>query len=591
MTDSSQIDYGAPRKRYTATALVGLLAVAVICLVSYWPEFYGFASAQDGGPVNRLLSTPIHLSDDVMISLRSGYMLRDIGYPGFNRQDLAQASTSYAAPYLFALLSKITNANASVFLYAALGVLAVASTASIIFLESASALNGLLLVAALLLSRTSKAFALNGWDHLFQALFLVIAASLFLPGRLNRRKLLMISFSLALACLWRPDAIIFSIAILGSCCFESRKIKDWLPFGILPFGGVMASFLLYNIKTFGHLAPTTARLKIGASPSIQYSVSYLIKNGFLQFSAITIIALLACLYAGFLSKLGNRRSHILVASALATAFICSLNSDFLESGRMFWSSACVLAVVTGKLAPPLFLIHAREISSSLRQSVRLNHFYLPHTPIPAPSTKLLSLAFSGIILFATSYAVLGKAREAALTARNYQASETASQYVLIPWIKKNLHPQDGPLGFFCLGLSYHLPQFEIADFLGKADEMIAQSPMKWGPPGHNKWDISATIKKWNPQAIVPNTWADFSDRRLVQRANETLVNKKDYAFSAALITNNTVAEKYKYCYVNSYNDDIKDHWGLFIRKDIAAKVSDLVTCRESPSVQSQGSPG
>jgi len=88
-----------------------------------------------------------------------------------------------------------------------------------------------------------------------------------------------------------------------------------------------------------------------------------------------------------------------------------------------------------------------------------------------------------------------KVRSAAVSKASLYTSPTAQQFVISKWIEKNLDPKDGAIGFYYLGVSYHLPTFEIADFLGKADEVIAISSVKWGPPGHNKWDTEKTLGK------------------------------------------------------------------------------------------------
>lgn len=562
------------------SAAVGGLSFILICLFSNWPLIYGFATPKDSAIWSRLLSSPVHLSDDVMISLRSGYILREIGYAAFNRQDLAQASTSNASPYLFALLSGFANSNMATILYASLGALSVASTLAIIFFGSESVLNGLIVVAALIFSSTSKVYSLNGWDHLFQALFLVIAASLFVAGRLEKLKLLVIGISLAIACLWRPDAAIFSAAILGFSFFELKK-KDWVLWGAVPFSSVLIPFILHNISVFGHITPTTARLKIGASPSLGYAIRYLLANGALQFSAITIVLLLTCFYLYFLVGLGTRKSHVLVGSAVATSIVSAINSDAFGAGRMFWGSACVVAVVCCRLAPPLLACEANDPRSSLIDLAQLNGFYASRLTYIRRLIKPFSVILALFVIFITAGSIAQRAKSAVISSQVVNSLPTASQYVLTRWIDQHLSPKDGPIGFFYLGVSFHLENFEIADFLGKADEAIAQSPIKWGPPGHNKWDISESLNKWKPQAIVPAGPSDFSRKEVLSGAATSLANKGDYGFAPALVTDPSVSRYYDYCFIRPFRTDLEDKWGLFLRKDIVAKVANVATCRES----------
>src|SRR6185503_15176242 len=123
-------------------------------------------------------TSPVRLSDDVMISFRSGYILLERGMPAFNRADVAQPSTSYVAPYLFAGLLKSLRPNFAIIFYALLGLFSVAGTAAVIVWYSRSTTNALLLVLLLLSTSTNLTFTLNGWDHLFQGFFLAFAAAL-----------------------------------------------------------------------------------------------------------------------------------------------------------------------------------------------------------------------------------------------------------------------------------------------------------------------------------------------------------------------------------------------------------------------------
>jgi hypothetical protein len=141
-----------------------------------------------------------------------------------------------------------------------------------------------------------------------------------------------------------------------------------------------------------------------------------------------------------------------------------------------------------------------------------------------------------------------------------------------------LKPSDGAIGFYYLGVSYHLPGFEIADFLGKADEMIATSAVRWGPPGHNKWDTNKTVKKWNLQAIVPSGNADFNIIANVDNAKKALAGKRDFGFAPDLLVNDNINEKYAYCYLKSDGNKTQDKWGFFLRKDLAIKHQSNIKC-------------
>lgn len=133
---------------------------------------------------------------------------------------------------------------------------------------------------------------------------------------------------------------------------------------------------------------------------------------------------------------------------------------------------------------------------------------------------------------------------------------------------------------FYLGAAYHLPSFEVADFGGKADEMIARSTVRWGPPGHNKWDIDKTLAKWNLQVIIPAANSDPSDKDAMQRAKFNLENKiNSYGFIPDLMLNKKVAENFVYCYLK-HQKTIKsqDKWGFFLRRDLVSNHVKNLSC-------------
>jgi len=561
--------------------LIGFIVIALLCSNSYWPELFAFATNKQLGSWDRLLSMPVILDDDVMITFRSGFILDQLGYPGFNRYDLAQPSTSFLAPYLYALLAKFLANNLAVAFYAVLGMLSVATTMSIIYFSSNSSFNALIIIFLLIFSSTSVRYSLNGWDHLFQALFLTISASIFLANNLNRSNLLLLSCFLALSCLWRPDAALVAFAIIACSYIEARKKKDVVIYSIFPFIGFVLPFIIHNLIIFGHVAPTTARLKIGASPTMDYSIKYLLDNGLFQFSAISIVGLLGFFYFYYLANIGTLRSHVLALSAILTSLIAIFNSDAFVAGRMFWMPACVLAVVCGYLAPPIFSSTAYpevgDANSHQSRSVNINKFYWPSNVISALPLILLV----GSLVLITGNVIKERAISALITTNKVQSSALARQYVLTRWIDQHLDPKNGPIGYFFLGLSYHIDRFEIADFMGKADELIANSNRQWGPPGHNKWDFTSTLDKWNPQAIVPPQNSDFSQIGILKEARSKVDARVDYGFGYALIVEPRISSEYDYCYVNTAEPNLHDKLGLFLRKDISINVGSAAICRQS----------
>lgn len=554
-----------------AAVLTFAFAVIFTIVCASWPDIYGFVQPHPTGHPRTLGSVPVRLSDDVMISLRSGYIFQETGIPAFNRGDLAQPSTSYLAPYLFAFLLKVSGTNISVVLYALIGLISVALTAATIVLFSRSTMNAVLLVLALLLTTTNLAFALNGWDHLFQGFFLALAAAIAFTSGARPSRVFAVSLLLALGTLFRPDGLVISIGILVVLYLSSTRMSQFIVFGVVPYLVLVGTALAVNFRQFGYLTPTTTRLKFGSAPSFRYIGRYIAENGALSYSALTLLTALAIFYFAFRHTMPGARHYTIVICCGITALIALYNSDFFSAARMLWTPACVLATVIAISSPALFDFEMRPSE----QLTGISPIYRGlRSPWGSQYSAVVFRAVLAMLLISVAAGTLfslitQRARDAIISRSLFYTSPTAQQYVISQWIGDNLKPEDGSIGFFFLGVSYDLPRFEIADFLGKADESIASSKVKTGPPGHNKWDIDKTLHKWKPQAIVP---AGPTDPTLP----ETRENSRRH--SPDLSLNNEISTDFVYCYVPDSVAGIPDKWGFFLRKNIAALHSNQLKC-------------
>ncbi len=505
-----------------------------------------------------------------MISLRSGYILLERGMPAFNRTDAAQPSTSYIAPYLFAGLLKLLHPNFAIVLYALLGLFSVAGTAAIIVWYSRSTTNALLLALLLLCTSTSLMFALNGWDHLFQGFFLTFAAALSLKPGMTSRRMVAASFLLVLGTLFRPDGFIIALGILAVLSLSSSRARQFISFGAAPYILLTGAALALNLHQFGHLTPTTVRLKFGAAPSLGYILKYIVANGILSYSALTLLVMLTVFYFAFSRTMRGVKGRIVISCCLVTAAIALYNSDYLSGARMIWSPVCVLAVLIAVSSPALF----PSFKHRLKELLEIAPIYR-RSP-SASSSPYATLGYRVFLAF-MAIAVLGglasliaqRQKSAIISQDSFYESRTAPQFFISQWIAGNLKPSDGSIGFFVLGVSYDLPRFEIADFNGVADEAIATRKAGNGMPGHNKWDVNTTLDKWNPQAIVPGGPIDPT-------RPETRENSLTHA--PYLLSNSRITGGYAYCYVPDADGGIRDQWGFYLRKDIAARHMEQLRC-------------
>ena len=543
-------------------------------LYGKWPEIYGFATNPESPIFSRAFSAPVHLADDVMISLRSGIILNEIGIPAFNRTDRAQPSTSYVSPYLFSALLKIFPANLAVVVYALLGLFAVGLTAGFIFASSKSKLNGALIVAALFLTQTNLLYSLDGWDHLFQGLFLVLATVIALHSPYSKTLLAISSLALVLGSLFRPDGLLIVVAILSIIYFSLSDRRRFFLWCFLPYTTLMLAAMSTNYLQFGHLTPTTARLKIGDSPSITYSIRYALDNSFLSYTDLSLLGVLLVVIFVYRRFLFDKITAILSTGCAITCLFALYNSDVLVGARMYWASTCVMATLLAAKAPPVLLFNTTKDCISISKeyidlSALLRGIWLNNL-------KTIAIILGGfLVVVSIGLSLVTHLRQAIATSSSFY-SPTAQQYVIAKWISEHLSPNDGAIGFFFLGTSYYLPSFEIADFLGKADEDIAMSKVKWGPPGHNKWDIDKTLDKWRIQAIVPaGPASNPASEGVREKALKALDERRDFGFQPALVLNERVSREFAYCYVPEFRPNLASRWGFFVRRDIASRFQEL----------------
>jgi hypothetical protein len=568
--------------RARVIATVGVLGFALALLAGYaeWPEVLGFALPASGATARRALQLPVLLSDDVMISLRAGETLLKTGVPSLNVTDVAQPSTSVLAPYLAAALLEILPVTLVPVVYMFIGLGAVLTTLAMIVWRSRSLTNGVILATSLSLTSTFL-LSLNGWDHLLQGMVLVAATMLAFTGTERAGSMVAVGALLATGCLSRPDGYLIAVSVFVVIAISAHNRRRSLVYSALPFGGIILAFLGLNIKQFGQLLPTTARLKVGAAPSLEYVGRYLFDNGILSFSALTLWVLL-CVFVIVYSKSLPRPAlyAVFVGSAL-TGLFAAYNSDAFAAARMWWVPAAVLAAGLSSVAPGFLQFGvAVNVMDPFRGRTRGGPGPLGRATVArvhmGRAAFRFAVALAAISLLATP--IRSQARNSYVSVNDVAVSRTAESYAIAEWMQTHLHPSRGSIGLFYLGASYNLPDFEIADFLGKGDELIATTDVKWGPPGHNKWDIGKTLDKWHPQAIITASRADPTSNAAKLDAQKAIEMRTDFGFQSALTLNQAIRSNYRWCFVASSLDSGRGELGLLLRNDIVGETEGVLHC-------------
>ena len=555
--------------------MVMSLSAAITLCFADWPVIWWFTSDPEMGNFMRLITSTVHLNDDVMISLRPGYILSETGKPSFNRMDLAQPSTSYITPYIYSLLYKFVPGNIAVLSYAGLGFLAVVGTFGLIVFTAKSMVNAILLVLTLMFTNTNLMYALNGWDHLFQGFFLTFAVVIAQKKDNSHSRLFLLSIFLSLGVLFRPDGLLIAIGIMMSLFLKSSIKRQLIIWVVVPFLCVILATLAINLYQFDMLTTTTTRLKFGSASSINYLIIYLFKNTVLNISSITLCILFLIFYFTYKKLLFCSASLPIVISCCLTIVIAAINSDVFMGGRMFWSSSCVLASTLVAFSPNVFV----SKGATLIKSFELSHIY----SLDKKNKLSICMRAMGILLLAlmivSVYGTILREKIRTSAIHKYASSATDKNFMIAHWIENNMRVSDGSIGIFYSGVAYHIPSFEVADLLGKADELIANLETKYGSPGHNKWDIKKTLEKWNPQAIIPSENSDITIPGVRKKAIKELQFKEGFGWFPDLLFSKEIQKNYVYCYLAGKQLDSKfDDFGFYVRKDVVVRYEDSLLC-------------
>ena len=178
--------------------------------------------------------------------------------------------------------------------------------------------------------------------------------------------------------------------------------------------------------------------------------------------------ILLLIFIGLLHRVLPMRVLLpMVVATVATSLVATYNSDVFQGGRMYWVPALSLAMVVAIVSPPI-LHPGQAYASDLGDS--------PTSGTLPKRTKILA-GVAVAILTVGVIASAGVGLHYGVVAKDeVDGIATAKQHVLAQWVNRNLQPADGSIGLFFGGVSYDLPDFEIADFLGKGDELIASLP-------------------------------------------------------------------------------------------------------------------
>ncbi|HNP30013.1 MAG TPA: hypothetical protein PKK23_13270 [Nitrospirales bacterium] len=537
--------------------LISFPIATLVLIFARLPEVAYLPSANpQPGLFDKLKGLYILLPDDVMVTMRVAKFFLISGYPGFNYSDVAQPATSFLLPIIGSVFFFLFPDNIALATVSLLGASFIVLIGYVIA-TTAGGRVGFGLACIWFLNSTTLRYMFSGWEILWQSFFVLLAWALAWNLQANNNegfyKYGLIAVISALAVLVRVDAVFLVLPLFLWLFLATRKKYALLSASV--FVSLLLIYLYFQFIWFGLLTPTTARLKGEHLPGLDYSLSYLFKT-FKAGSSTAFIALLVpflFLRPFLAAKNPTFWAGTAILASSAYAFIVS---DVFASGRMFLSSLALLLYVVAKNQHEIRLSCDRKLLVFISA---LAMFFLSLS-LGMPAVEKLS----NLITRPMSPPVpIGAIPE---------------QVVLSQYIRSTFSKSDGPIGLFYLGtISFYMMDYEITDFLGKADESIARIQPKWGPPGHNKWDTQISLAKWNP-AVIP-----FPSSLALQPLSvrkEALTKKANYAFWQDY---SIELEKQGYVFCKPY---INLDFGLYVRSDLTKKVPSCAIGSISPAFQS-----
>lgn len=459
-------------------ALIILLASLVV-----WRSGAGFLALHTFDVAGKIYRVSY---DDVMITLR---VARNFAFglgPYFNPGEAVAANTSLFWPMILAPIYWVLDLDRAVVAACLISMTATIATLAAVCVAARTIANAAIVVAILAISPSLQHYGWSAWEHVPQMLF-VTCGFLLMLDRVRlfsapNRNLYVGLGLLACAFLLRPDGLVLLAPATFFVALRCRK--DPMCFAVL--AAVAAAVGLYyglHLYFYGSLVPNTYYFK--ANPGVGTTIAgirYLISNLHDGGNTLLVAAALGLIVLN-IRRASPSEALLGVSLALVLAYIAFVGGDYFVRGRFL---LCVTPIAV------YFVVE--RLSESWRRFDVLRPVALVMLGITCALQASMANFRENHPIKAGHGPIVAADFVAQGATRNFPIERVGNYLSLIPIIRSRLSPEDGRIGLFFLGsLSYYLPEYRITDFYGKADPVIAKTPVKWGPLAHNKWDIEVSI--------------------------------------------------------------------------------------------------
>lgn len=462
-----------------------------------------------------------HLVDDQMISMRVARHLALTGEPFYNLGDPVAANTSLFWMYPLALAHLLAkDPDRVIWLVFWVSTAAFAGLAVWISAHLRNVADQALCLGVIALSSAALIYGGSGWEHVPETILTSLGFLQVLKDQ-SRAAWLRGFYLASFAFLVRPDAApVIAVLFLAALLFLSPADRRWFLLRSLPALCLPAAYVALMLHFYGDVVPNTFYLKDAAAGSrLSDGLSYLVNP--LRSGVAPILGVAMAL---FWRKLTYAERVICLGFWAQAAYVAWVGGDVFKAGRFFLIYLPVMTLVVVK----------RLGDAGLRALCVLSCFVL----------------LAG-----------GVTQRFGKNTLSYDI-QIVSQLRLADLIQRRLSPSDGAIGVHFLGIGYRLPEFQIVDFYGKADPVIARSPARSRFIGHNKWDYDHSIDGFRLSAV-------FIPDNLVVEADHPARNE-DEAETSGFGLIDKVRSTGRFTYLSPSSLCVESSWGLFLRNDLAA---------------------
>jgi arabinofuranosyltransferase len=519
----TKITRKANRKRPSALAIAGLSACFIL-----WASLFIYRSSVVAFDGRRYFA----LFDDAMISMRYAWNFSHGAGLVWNPGEYVEGYTNPLMTLIMSAATSLFDKSGAVLAIQVFGVVLMLANAYLLMLIAEHLFSGetgqyrgLLRVLAFLcgLSYYPLVFlTLMGMETGLLAVLLSLSVLLTLRYVRDRKPAqgLLLSVTLGLAFLARPDAVVFALPIFAYAFYGSRKAitPSHLVALFGPLTLIVAGQEAFRWGYYGELLPNTYTLKMSGMPLLTR-----IENGtgfvaaFLKEVWVLLVLVGAALLFDF------RRSKLF----LVGLFVVTLLYQVWIGG-----DAWDLWRIPSPVVPLMLVLAAREILRFVDavsdtkgfQGYFARNSLIPHRHAPGLISILAVLA----LLCFMNFRFLPE-----ITMREQsEEAEYSERRVNVALALERFTEPDATIGVFGAGTVPYYAGRPAIDFLGKSDPRIARlapdlsdfwsvapslslQPPKISRPGHNKYDLEYSIKElkptyaqgfeWNSQSVLD--WA------------------------------------------------------------------------------------